>query len=223
MVYSRIFGPQRIAIVGAGELGFQAMHYLHIDIQKHAKSEIVGWFDDTKRKGTIIKDYRVLGGINDILNLYEDSKFDTMFIAIGYNHFAFKNELIDRFSSKIPLINVVSPNVYIDSTAKIGCNIMFYPGSIVDKEAVISDGAVLNLGTIVSHNSVIGKCSFLAPGTTVAGFTNIGDCCFMGVNSTIIDNLNICDNVKIGAGSVVTNDINHAGLYLGVPAKKISK
>lgn len=211
---------QNVAILGAGEMGLQALHYLILMNGDNEHSfTMSGWFDDTKIIGEEINGYRVLGGTNDIFNCYKRHYFDALFIAIGYKHLNIKKILINKIKPKIPLINIIARNTYIDETARLGCNIMLYPGAIVDKGAIIDDGVILNLGSIVSHNSQIGGSTFLAPGTTIAGFTNIGECCFLGASTTVIDNLSICDNVLTGAGAVVTRNIVVAGTYLGIPAK----
>lgn len=217
----RIFGSSRIAIIGAGEFGRQAVHYILQNDRNSLRFEIVGWYDDTYHRGKKVSDYLVLGAIDAVMDDFKSDKFEYLFIAIGYNHPAFKRALIQQFKDKIPLYNIISPDAHVDPTSIIGENIFIYPGAIIDKEAKLEDGVTVNLGSIVSHNSVIGTCSFIAPGVTVAGYCKIGNCSFVGAGSTIIDNLSICDNVRFGAGSVVVNDITSDGLYLGVPAKKI--
>lgn len=54
------------------------------------------------------------------------------------------------------------------------------------------------------------------------GHIKIGSNVFVGINSIILPNVSICDNVVIGAGTIVCNDIKTDGIYVGVPAKKIS-
>jgi len=217
----RVFGPSRVAIVGAGEFGQQAAHYIRQNDRNSLRIEIMGWYDDTYNKGEIVAGYPVLGAIDAVLDDFKANSFESLFIAIGYNHPDFKESLIQRYKDKIPLYNIISPDAHIDSTSIIGGNIFIYPGAIIDKEAELEDGVTVNLGSIVSHNSVIGACSFLAPGVTVAGYSKIGKCSFIGAGSSIIDNISICDNVRFGAGSVVADDITSSGLYLGIPAKRI--
>jgi len=217
----RIFGPLRIAIVGAGEFGRQAAHYILQNDRNSRQYEIAGWYDDTYDKGKKVVGYQVLGAIDSAIGDFNANKFEILFIAIGYNHPDFKKSLIQRFKGKIPLYNIISPDAHVDPTSIIGENIFIYPGAIIDKEAKLEDGVTVNLGSIVSHNSVIGACGFIAPGVAVAGYSKIGECSFIGVGSTIIDNVSICDNVRLGAGSVVTDNIKSSGLYLGVPAKRI--
>lgn len=215
-----ILGQLRIAIIGAGEFGRQAAHYILHNDRNYRHCEIAGWYDDTITNGKIVADYPVLGKIESVIDDFNSGKFDKLFIAIGYNHPNFKESLIKNYKGTIPLYNIIAPDAYIDPTSVVGENIFIYPKAIVDRETILEDGVTVNLGSIVSHNSVIGSCSFIAPGVTVAGFSKIGRCSFVGAGSTIIDNISICDNVKLGAGCVVTDNIRVGGLYLGVPARK---
>ncbi len=217
----RIFGSSRVAIIGAGEFGRQAAHYIRQNDRNSMRFEIAGWYDDTYKKREIVAGYPVLEAIDSVMDDFKANKFESLFIAIGYNHPDFKESLIQRYKGIIPLYNIISPDAHVDSTSIIGENIFIYPGAIIDKEAKLEDGVTVNLGSIVSHNSVIGTCSFIAPGVTVAGYSRIGKCSFVGAGSTVIDNIRICDNVRLGAGSVVADDITSDGLYLGVPAKRI--
>ena len=209
----------RVAIVGAGELGIQASHYIHLVTSTNCEYIHCGWLDDTLNKDDEIEGIKVIGNTDDIYPLYREQKFDACFIAIGYNHLDFKSKMINRIKGCIPIINIIAPTAYVDKTASLGVNVFLYPGAIVDKRVKLHDGSLLNLGSIVSHDTEIGGCSFLAPNATVAGFSKIGNCTFMGIGSGIIDNIKICDNVRIGAGAMVTKDILIPGLYCGVPAK----
>ena len=124
----RIFGPSRIAIIGAGEFGKQAAHYILQNDRNSRHHEIVGWYDDTISKGEIIAGYPVLGKIDSATDDFNSGKFEHLFIAIGYNHPDFKESLINKHKGKIPLYNIISPEAYIDPTSVIEENIFIYPG-----------------------------------------------------------------------------------------------
>lgn len=207
----------KVAIIGAGEMGLQAMHYASLC---SGRFDIAGFIDDTRTAGQLIGGKPVLGRIDEVEKLYASGVFDSVFIAIGYNHLAFKQKLIDRLLPAVPMVNIVSPDAYVDSTATLGCNVMIYPGCIIDKNVRLGNGVTLNLGCIVSHDTAVGSCCFFAPGVIIAGFSSVGDRCFMGVGTKVIDNLEICDDVYTGAGAVVVKDISTCGQYIGLPAVK---
>ena len=74
----RIFGPSRIAIIGAGEFGKQAAHYILQNDRNSRHHEIVGWYDDTISKGEIIAGYPVLILLQTILILANLNIFSSL-------------------------------------------------------------------------------------------------------------------------------------------------
>lgn len=208
---------QRLAIIGAGELASQVIHYAHVD----GRYLPVGFFVDYPEDMQCFEGLKRLGTIQDVEESYTNGAFDCLFIAIGYKHLAFKQSLHASLKGKIPFATVIANATYIDPSSTIGEDVIIYPGSIIDKDVVIEDNVLLNLGATISHNSLVGNSSFIGVRSAVSGFSKIGSCCFFGTNSTISDNISICDNVIIGASAVVIHDIVEEGAYVGVPAKKL--
>ena len=58
-------------------------------------------------------------------------------------------------------------------------------------------------------------------GAVVAGRARIGRNVFVGAGAVVIDSISVCDDVVIGAGAVVTSSIDEAGVYVGVPARRM--
>lgn len=141
----QIFGPARIAIIGAGEFEQQAAHHIRQNAIGFRQEEIIGWYDDTYGKGEIVAGYPVLGTVDSVMDDFKANKFDHLFIAIGYNHPEFKQSLIRRYKDSIPFINIISPHAHVDPTAIIGDNIFIYPGAIIDKDTELEDGVTINL------------------------------------------------------------------------------
>jgi sugar O-acyltransferase (sialic acid O-acetyltransferase NeuD family) len=208
---------ERVAIIGAGELGKQ----IQIFLQESYNYQLVGFYDDTLPKGSKINNIEVSGNREDILSDYQSGKFDSLMVAIAYKHMHVRKQLYEKFSGIIPFTTLIHPSCIISSSAIIGEGSVIYPGCIIDKNVVIGKNVLLNLGVIVSHDSVIGDHSFLAPGVRVSGFVKMEECCFSGTGSIFIDTINICPDVTIGAGSVIINDLTEKGVYAGNPSKKI--
>ena len=205
----------RLLIIGAGELGRQVRHYANID----GRYECVGYVDDTHKQGELIDGICVLGCLSDIPHLHDVDKFDSLFIAFGYKCLLEKQALYDNLKSDYHFATIVAAPQYIDSTAKLGQNVLIYPGVIIDKEVVIGDSSIINLGAVISHNSIIEESCFIGGRVAIAGFVNIGAYNFVGIGATIIDNITICDNNIIGANSLVLYDIKKSGVYVGSPVR----
>lgn len=103
----------------------------------------------------------------------------------------------------------------------------------IEPEVDIAGGLFLhNRSVVITNNTVIGRnASIMGQVTIGTGFeTNdfdirIGDNAQIGAGAKIIGKgtLRIANNVTIGANAVVVKDILKAGVYAGVPARRISK
>ena len=49
-----------------------------------------------------------------------------------------------------------------------------------------------------------------------------GDNVVLGANAVVVGPVTICDNVVVGAMSLVNRDITEPGVYVGIPAQKVS-
>lgn len=200
-----------VLIIGAGVLGSQFNHF----INHFSENRVIGWLDDTKEINSLIEGKKILGGISDISAI---NGYDSVGLAIGYNHLLFKNQLIQRLIKKsIPIFSFTHPSSFVDFSAKIGEGTFIYPNATIDQKVTIGYGCIVNNNVVISHNSKIGTSSFIAPSVTITGNVNIGENCFIGAGSIINDSVSICDNTVLGSGSLVVDDILEPGKYVGGP------
>lgn len=145
---------------------------------------------------------------------------DGIIVAYGNNHK--RQEKFERLSHsyKNQFVSIISPSAELGRMSKVGVGTFVAAGAYVGSEAVVGDNSIINTNSIVEHETMIGANVHIAPNVTVCGRTRIGNNVFCGAGSTVIDNISICDNVVIGAGAVVCKDIECAGTYIGVPAKR---
>jgi UDP-3-O-[3-hydroxymyristoyl] glucosamine N-acyltransferase len=157
----------KIAIIGAGALGIQIAN-----ICKRNDIDVIGFFDDTKTVNTSIAGIPILGRIDDIyIYIYA---FTHLVIGVGYNHFAFRESLYNKFSKIKPFLTIVDKTAIIDPTARLGEGSIVMPGVILDMNVVVKENVFINIGSVIAHNSTINAHSFIAPSVAIAGFTSIG-------------------------------------------------
>lgn len=207
-----------LAIIGAKDLG-QLIAY-HAITDNHFDSVV--FFDDFLEKNSLVDGHKIIGKISEIEDCFNQKKFDSIIIAIGYNHLNFKKKLFAELDSKnIPFATIIHSSSYVDKSCKIGKGVFILPGCTLDRNVTIGNNTVLNTACAIAHDTEIESTCFLSPRVAIAGFTKINELCVIGINATIIDNITICSKSQIGGGSVVTKSIDDAGLYVGIPAKKI--
>ena len=124
---------------------------------------------------------------------------------------------------QLPLATIVSPS------ATLGCGATLAPGCFVGHHAHIGPlarvggGCIVNTAAVVEHDCVLGECVHVSIRSSVAGRSALGDRVFLGAGAVVIDRISIASDVTVGAGGVVVASIDAAGVYAGVPARRISK
>lgn len=119
------------------------------------------------------------------------------------------------------LTTVVHPAASVSDYAQVG------PGCFIAAQAVVAAGARLGAGVIVNHGAVVdhdcavGSFSHIAPRAAIGGAAAVGHNVLIGAGATVLPGIKVCDQVVVGAGAVVHRDIVQAGVYAGVPARRI--
>lgn len=162
--------------------------------------------------------YDVKGPANDFYQyINEQTEF---FVSIG-NH-----EHRQRIQEKIEnaggaITTLIHPNSVISEESSIGKGSVVMAGTVINPGTSIGKGAIINTHSSVDHDCTIGDWCHIAVGAHICGTVEIGRKCWIGAGSVTSNNISINDNVVIGAGAVVIKSIREAGVYVGVPAKKL--
>ena len=61
----------------------------------------------------------------------------------------------------------------------------------------------------------------MAAARVLAGEVEVGDCTYLGTGAVVLPGIRIAADVIVGAGAVVTENIDEAGTYVGVPARRL--
>jgi sugar O-acyltransferase (sialic acid O-acetyltransferase NeuD family) len=205
----------RVAIIGAGVLGRQALEIALLQEEYLP----VGFYDDFTVEAEF-ENLPILGKLDAIASDFKNGEFDYLFIAIGYNHLGFKQELFKRFSA-IPLANIIHPTAVIEKSSILKGSNLIYADCYIGPHCVMEHGSVLNIKSYLAHETNVGNCTFMSGGINVGGKVNFGERCFIGLGVTLVDDIDVCDDVYLGAGTVVTKPITEKGTYVGTPARKI--
>lgn len=115
-----------------------------------------------------------------------------------------------------------APTSIITHNCKIGegCAIMH---RAVVNHATMGRHCIVNTGAVIEHGVTLGNNVFIGPSAVICGDVTIGDNVLIGAGSIIRDGIKICAGATIGMGAVVTQDIDHSGVYMGIPAKMKKK
>jgi sugar O-acyltransferase (sialic acid O-acetyltransferase NeuD family) len=170
---------------------------------------------------TIWGDWAVVGGF-DVLEHKSFSSTDEFFVALGDNG-ARVTLCVKIVGNGKKLATLIHPHAFVSPRSKLQPGTVICAGAIVQPYADIGMGCIVNTAATVDHHCVLGDGVHLSPGVHLSGNVRIGKSTWLGTGASVRDKLTIGDNVTIGVGSVVVKDICEAGIYCGVPARKIKK
>ena len=131
-----------------------------------------------------------------------------------------RQEMVERLPTETKYFTYIHPSVVIASGVKIGTGCAISPGATIMGGSVIGNHSIINLNTVIGHDCKIGDYFTIAPLAGVMGNCVIGDRVEIGAGAQVKPGTSICDDVTIGMCAGVLHDIDEAGTYIGVPAKR---
>jgi len=169
-----------------------------------------------------VDDYYYTENNKNVLPL---SKFDPneykVLVSIGDSYL--RKQMINRLPKETSFFTFIHPSVQIlGHDVEIGEGSMICANTIITTNCIIGKHTHLNLQTTIGHDCRIADFFTTAPGAKVSGNNLIGQCVYLGTNSSTKQKIKVCDNVTVGMNAAVVKDITEAGVYVGVPAKKIT-
>lgn len=212
---------KKIAVFGAGGFGLEVAMLIE---QINAKSEVwdlIGFFDDGVKIGTIVNGYPVIGGV-ETLNGWKEKLYLSLALGIPKTKKAVCGKIKNE---NIAYPTLVHPSIISGKSeyVKLGEGCIICAGNIITTNIEIGRHVILNLACTIGHETEIGDFSSFMPTCNISGEVQIGESTFWGTGSKVINQIKVGNNVIIGAGAVVTTDIPDNVTAVGIPAKVIKK
>ena len=208
---------KKIVIYGAGGLGREVFSML----KALPEWEVQGFYDDGKVKGEVIGGVVVLGGMEELMKVKEDTQ---VVIAIGSPKI--RKQLVEKLVSNtflhFPVL--IHPRALIQDTTSVNIGM----GSIITAGVILTIGieigmhVLVNLNSTVGHGVHIGDYSCIMPGATIAGDVKIGEAVLNGSGANVMNRIQVGDHSRVGAGAVVTKDVKENTTVVGVPARLLN-
>lgn len=119
------------------------------------------------------------------------------------------------------LATVCHPAASVSPHARVAAGCFVAAQAVVAAGAQLGPGVIVNHGAVVDHDCMIGAFAHIAPGAVLGGQVHIGQRVLVGTGAVVQPGLTVVADAIIGSGAVVCQNIETAGTYVGVPARRI--
>lgn len=208
---------KNIVIIGAGGVGREVSLIIQQINELEQTWNLLGFIDDnTDNWGKVINGYSVIGGIDSLEFLSNDT-----YIVIAIANYEVKKKIVNKVNNKFKFATIVHPKVWIHDYMTVGEGTIIYEGAILTANIEIGNHVIISPKCGVGHDSIIKDYVSLLWNVNVSGNDLIEEGVMMGSGSTVIQGKKIGKGSIIGAGAVVVNDVESFSTAVGVPAKVI--
>ena len=211
--------PEALIVVGASGLAKDLAHLARsIDPQALRWPRIAYCGADASELGRELLHGRV--EITDAQLLARTTPVDVV-IAIGTP--ALRRRVAESLQRNAALHfpNLVHPTVELDASIQLGRGNAIPKGVTFTCDTLLGDFNVFGCNTTIGHDDRIGSFNVINPGCNVSGWVTLGDACLLGTGSQVLERLSVASNTTLGAGAVLTHSASEAGVYFGVPARRV--
>ncbi|MGN0395487.1 MAG: acetyltransferase [Coprococcus sp.] len=129
-----------------------------------------------------------------------------------------------RIQESVPeekLVTLIHPDAVIAEDVAIGAGTVVMAGAVINSGARIGKGCIINTCSSVDHDCKVGDYVHIAVGSHLCGTVFVGSGTWIGAGATVSNNISVCPDCMIGAGAVIVKNVDSAGTYMGVPARRI--
>lgn len=212
---------KKLVLFGAGGFGQEAAVMIgSINNSKPGTYDLLGYIVDSEYfvPDTIVNGLPVLGDVEWLTAHKND-----VCCAIAIGDPKDRERVFHLLDDKdIQIETIVSPEVYIHPTCKIGRGCYIGYRTLLSVHTEIGDGVFINTDGMFGHHLKIGSFTTIWPRVTVSGNCTIGSHVEVGGGSYIIPHRKIGDHAVVAAGSVVFSNVKAETHVLGNPAKRIT-
>ena len=207
----------KVIIFGEGKIADEVYNYL----TKDSDNEVIAFTADKKFISKEMKFNLPVIPFEGIEKIFSPKKYK-MLVALGYQNL---NQLrtdkyLEAKNKGYKFINYVSSRACNIGNIDIGENCIILENNTINTTAKIGNNVILWCGNHIGHHSVVEDNCFLAGQVTISGVTKISSNCFIGVNATIGHQITIEKNNLIGARSLITKNTEPNSVYISEDTQK---
>ena len=180
--------------------------------------ESVRFFDDSLP----VDGERIVGRTEEVLAWQRSGRISHAAVAIGYKHFARREELFDLLQPHMPLPALIHPRAVVSPSARLGDGVQLFALACVETEATLGNNVTVFNQSTIAHDARIDAHTFLSIGVAMGGGIHIGKRTFVGVNAALVNDISVGDDCVVCGGTFLTDSIGPETTVIGNPWRTIT-
>jgi sugar O-acyltransferase (sialic acid O-acetyltransferase NeuD family) len=211
-----------LILVGAGGLAREAAEAVRAINTARSTWTLLGYLDDDPAKhGTLIANLPVLGSVDD-LRKYPSAQ--VVLCPVRPDNYVARRQLASRLAlDDDRYATVVHPTASIGSTCNVGPGCVVLAHAALTADVFVNRHVVIMPQVVLTHDVRIGEFATLASGARVGGSCHIGPGAYIGSGSCVREGITVGERAMVGMGAVVTRDVPPERLWVGCPARDVSR
>lgn len=209
-----------------GQLLLVAASGLALEVAEAARAS--GWSvrgcvdDDETRWGTRAGGWLpVLGG----LDVIDDHPDDQVLLCAGKG--AVRELIADRLARRRFSVSryatVVHPSVAVPPSCSIGAGSVVLAGCVLTASVTIGDHVVAMPQVTLTHDDVVEDFATLCADVTLGGSVRVGRAAYVGMSASVRERVRVGAGSTLGMGSVLLTALPDGEVWVGVPARRLSR
>lgn len=143
-------------------------------------------------------------------------------VFVGIGNAAVRQQMQEALeASGVSIPRLVHPSAVIADDVAIGAGTVIMAGAVVNSGTTVGRSCIINTCASVDHDCQLEDYVHVSVGAHLAGSVTVGQRTWIGIGAVVSNNLSIVGDCMLGAGTVVVKNVEEAGTYVGVPARRM--
>jgi len=211
-----------LILVGAGGLAREAAEAVRAINAERSTWTLLGYLDDDPAKhGTSMAGLPVLGSVDD-LRKYPDAQL--VLCPVRPDNYVARSRLASRLAlDDDRYATLVHPSASIGSTCEVGAGCVVLAHAALTADVVVNRHTIIMPQVVLTHDVRVCEFATLASGARIGGSCHIGPGAYIGSGACVREGITVGERAMVGMGAVVTRDVPPERLWVGCPARDVSR